>query len=92
MKKALLNLINIDINIFNQLLEELEFNTNIARDDNICVDNDHLYCASDFDCPGEDVCESNSLELRRDLERLGDLISIQNSLYSYLGSTLLQCE
>jgi len=71
------------INIFNQLLEELEFNTNIARDDNICVDNDHLYCASDFDCPGEDVCESNSLELRRDLERLGDLISIQNSLYSY---------
>ncbi len=71
------------INIFNQLIEEMEFNTNIVRDNNICVTNNHLPCISDFDCPGSDTCESNSLELRRDFQRLSDLVNIRDNLSEY---------
>ncbi len=77
------------INIFSQLIDNWNFNSNINSND-ICdkvgPDGD-VYCASDFDCVVESVdygpCLSQKGKLRRDVKRVGDLQDLKRELEQY---------
>ena len=77
------------VNIFTQLLENWNFNSNIDSND-ICdkvgVEGD-IYCTSDFDCVIEGVdygpCLSQKGKLRRDIKRVGDLQDLKRELEQY---------
>jgi hypothetical protein len=77
------------VNIFTQLLENWNFNSNIDSND-ICDKVDtfgDIPCTSDFDCVIEDVdygpCLSQKGKLRRDIKRVGDLQDLKRELEQY---------
>lgn len=77
------------LNIFNQLLDNWSFNSNIPSAD-VCeklgVDGD-IECVSDFDCIISNTdygpCLSTKGKLRRDVKRITDLQNLKKELESY---------
>ncbi|MBT7228258.1 hypothetical protein HN859_02000, partial [Candidatus Parcubacteria bacterium] len=78
--------------IYNQLLENFEFNQNSGLDlgTNIC-NGTGAACSSDFDCPDVgDYCESLGKKMRRDARRLGELMSVKEKILEY-GEDNMAC-
>ena len=67
------------VDIFNQLLDNISFITNV-RDIALCYDpvggSYSGTCASDFDCQNGWTCSSDKLKLERDIKRLTDITDI----------------
>ena len=77
------------VNIFTQLLDNWNFNSNINSND-ICDKVDSfgdIPCSSDFDCIVESVdygpCLSQKGKLRRDIKRVADLQDLKKELEQY---------
>lgn len=68
--------------IAKQMLANFRFSTNIANN-GFCTSDASISCSSNFDCPNQGNCDADGDKLRRDNQRLGDLLSIQNKLISY---------
>ncbi|MBT6691236.1 VWA domain-containing protein [Candidatus Parcubacteria bacterium] len=69
--------------IYKQFIENMKFNTNMPRLENVCNADTSIICSSDFDCPVGDYCTSRDLKIKRDLQRLGDLMNVKNMVEEY---------
>lgn len=85
------------VEIYNQLISNLHFNSNIVVDNNnVCRSDVTISCSSDFDCVSnngtvnEGPCLSRNLKLRRDMQRLGAMLEIQNLMQDY-GQSHMAC-
>ena len=74
------------VDIFNQIIENLSFNTNI-EEISFCRESNGVWtgetCSSDFDCDTGQVCADEKSKLRRDTARVTDMVSIASSLELY---------
>lgn len=74
------------INIYNQMLENWNFATNIANI-HLCVEGGRYtsdVCSSDLDCSSAvQFCLASKDKLRRDTKRLADLKTVNSALISY---------
>ncbi|MFA6522434.1 MAG: IPT/TIG domain-containing protein [Patescibacteria group bacterium] len=80
------------IGIFNQLLANLTFLTNVDNA-GFCAESGAYTgstCESDFDCTGTQVCADDKARIRRDLQRLTDMKTIESALGTY-GSAHSTC-
>ncbi len=73
--------------VFDELLTNLKFNTNITNY-GFCgasVDNPgfETRCTSDLDCSGNQICSASVDKLKRNYQRLRDLQSVQSLLKNY---------
>lgn len=68
--------------IVTQMLANLHLSDNIANV-GVCTSDPSVSCSSKFDCPGISNCDASGDKLRRDNQRLGDLLNIQNKLIVY---------
>lgn len=78
------------IDIYNQLIDNIRFNTNLTQNNNnICSLDNSVNCTEDSEClinEGRDYvgpCQSQGLKLRRDMKRLGHMLEIQNLMVDY---------
>ena len=74
------------VNIYNQILDNLKFNTNLTNL-RVCKINGNQ-CESDLDCDVNnisDYCDASKDKLRRDTKRLADLNDITDLLEIYKG-------
>lgn len=90
------------VNIYNQLIDNFKFNINIIQqNDNLCTNpdvnnnNNLKSCSSDFDCIGVQgdylgACRSSGLKIRRDMQRLGAMMSVSKNVDDY-GLTHKYC-
>ncbi|MCB9802463.1 IPT/TIG domain-containing protein [Candidatus Nomurabacteria bacterium] len=71
-------------NIFEAMVQNMKLSTNVASQ-NICLADPTRSCESRFDCLDlpNITCDADGLDLRRDTERLGELVSIQKKLDLY---------
>ena len=68
--------------IVEQMLANLHLSTNVSNV-GVCSSDNSISCSSKFDCPALGNCNANGDKLRRDNQRLGDLLSIQSKLIAY---------
>ena len=68
--------------IVSQMLSNLHLSTNVSNM-GVCSSDASISCSSKFDCPNQGNCDADGDKLRRDNQRLGDLLSIQNKLKAY---------
>lgn len=68
--------------IVDQMLDNFHFSTNIENNA-FCSADASIRCSSDFDCPDQGHCDAEGDKLRRDNQRLGDLLNIQTKLKNY---------
>lgn len=71
------------VDIYNQLISNFSLNINIIPDNNVCNGDVSISCTNDYDCPGDDWCQSQGLKLRRDTKRLGDLVNVMSKIEDY---------
>lgn len=69
-------------NIYNQILKNWKFNTNLEKQNILQCFSDGKSCSSDLDCAKGD-CQSPKDKIRRDAKRLSDFNDIADSLESY---------
>ncbi|MFC1622472.1 hypothetical protein ACFL1Y_00560 [Patescibacteria group bacterium] len=71
------------IDVYNALLENIDFNINlIEQDSRICVDDDSQYCEKDADC-ATGACNANKTKIIRDTQRIVDLSLLKRNLENY---------
>ncbi len=73
------------LNIYDQLLANLKFNTNGITDVRICSGL-HDYCQKDSDCPAGESCNAQKTKLSRDVIRMGHLSEMNYHLALYRGA------
>ncbi len=74
-------------NVYDQIIKNLNFNTNLTNygycGATVSNPGSTTTCATNFDCPMNEVCSVQSDSLKRDYQRLRDLKSIEKTLDSY---------
>jgi len=79
------------VEIFNNLIKNLEFNINneIGGDTRVCSST-NKYCEKDSDCPANESCNANKTKLIRDTKRITDLGAIKKYLNDYFESSAVE--
>ncbi len=70
--------------IYQQLLDNLRFNTNGIDDVRLCSTSDQ-YCEKDSDCPSGETCNADKTKLARDTIRMGHISEMIYHLDLYRG-------
>jgi len=72
------------IEIYNRLLDNWTFNTNIQdiSDNRICSVS-QTYCTKDSECPSNEICDASKTKLIRDTKRITDLGEINSYILKY---------